>query len=170
MPLIEWNRESSLEKSFLKYPDMSLQKTAIIEGFVYSTEKDRLDLDYIHSYLSERSYWAQGIPREVTVRSIENSFCVAVYHDEKQVGFARLVTDYATFGYLADVFIDENFRGRSLSKNLMDFIFSFEEIAKFRRLTLVTRDAHTLYARYGFEALAFPDRYMELHRPNIYKG
>jgi GNAT superfamily N-acetyltransferase len=149
---------------------MSLHATATVDGFVYSTEKERLDLDFIHTYLSERSYWAQGIPPAVTAKAIENSCCFGVYRDGKQVGFARIVTDYATFGYLADVFIAENFRGQALSKNLMDFIFSFEEIKKFRRMILVTKDAHTLYARHGFKGLAFPDRFMELHRPDIYKG
>jgi GNAT superfamily N-acetyltransferase len=148
---------------------MTIERTTEINGFIYSTDRHRLDIEFIYRFLSERSYWAQSIPKAVVSKAIENSFCFGIFHREKQVGFARIVTDYATFGYLADVFVDEEFRGQSLSKNLMNFIFSFEEVKKFRRMILVTSDAHTLYARHEFKALAFPDRYMELHRPNIYK-
>lgn len=137
--------------------------------YLFSTERQKLDVNYIHSFLSEKSYWAAGIPREVVQTCIDNALCFGVYHHGKQVGFARLVTDYATFGYLADVFIDESYRGRGLSKKLMDFIFSMDTLKRFRRMLLVTRDAHSLYSRHGFTPLATPDLHMELHRKNVYQ-
>jgi ribosomal protein S18 acetylase RimI-like enzyme len=139
------------------------------EDFLFSSDKRKLNLDYIHSFLAEESYWATGIPKEIVSRGIENAMCFGIYHQQWQVGFARVITDYATFGYLADVFVDQNYRGKGLSKKLMDFIFSIEELKRFRRMILVTRDAHGLYKSYGFKALAVPDRYMELHRPDIYR-
>lgn len=148
---------------------MELIKEKKVDGITYSTNKDKLDLGYIHRYISERSYWGTGIPLSLMKRSIENALCFGVYDHDRQVGFARVVTDYATFGYLADVFIDEAYRGKGLSKKLMEFIFSIEEISVFRRMILVTRDAHGLYQQYGFKPLANPDRYMELHRPDVYK-
>lgn len=146
-----------------------MTKSIHLDGFDYSSDKTLLDIDYVHSFLSERTYWAAGISKEVVARAIENSLCFGIYANGKQVGFARVVTDYATFGYLADVFVDESYRGKGLSKKLMDFVFGFEEIKNFRRVVLVTRDAHTLYSRHGFKALATPEFYMELHRPDIYK-
>lgn len=134
-----------------------------------STDKSKLDIAYIHNFVSTQSYWAQGIPLSFVERSVQNSFCFGVYHQQRQVGFARVVTDYATFGYLADVFIDPDYRGKGLSKKLMAFIFSREELKNLRRMILLTRDAHTLYSQYGFKSLASPDRFMELHRPDIYK-
>lgn len=148
---------------------MKLLKEKTVDGITYSTDKDKLDLEYIHRFISERSYWGTGIPVPLMKRAIENSLCFGVYDHDRQVGFARVVTDYATFGYLADVFIDEAYRGKGLSKKLVEFIFSIEEISMFRRMILVTRDAHGLYQRYGFKSLANPDRYMELHRPDVYK-
>ena len=147
------------------YPKKTIER----DGFIYSSDINRLDLDFLHAFLTERSYWAQGISKALVAKAIQNSFCFGVYEADRQVGFARLVTDYATFAYLADVCIDEAFRGRSLSKKLMDFIFSFDEVKAFRRMILVTRDAHTLYTRYGFTSLATPEKYMELHRPDMYK-
>ena len=138
-------------------------------GFHFSTDKALLNLPYIHAFLSERSYWAPGIPLDIVRRSVENSLCVGIYENKKQVGFARLVTDLATFGYLADVFIDEAYRGKGLSKALVAFIFSFEELKFFRRFILATKDAHGLYAQYGFNVLKNPDRFMEIARPDIYK-
>ena len=139
-----------------------------IGGFLFSTNKNRLDLPYIHAFLST-SYWAEEIPMKIIQDSIQHSLAIGVYEDEKQVGFARVVTDYATFGYLADVFIDEKYRGRKLSKNLMTFIFSMPEFKLLRRFILATRDAHGLYAQFGFKPLKSPDRFMELAQPDIYK-
>ncbi|MBT1710828.1 GNAT family N-acetyltransferase [Fulvivirgaceae bacterium PWU5] len=145
------------------FPDL------IADGFVYSADRARLDVPYIHQYLSERSYWAQHIPLEIVQRSIDNALCFGIYHDGKQVGFARLVTDYATFGYLGDVFVDEAYRGRGLSKQLMQYIFEAEPLQGFRRMVLVTSDAQGLYSQYGFRPLEFPERYMELRRTNVYQ-
>jgi len=148
---------------------MSLNHEQTLNGFTYSTDKDKLDINYIHSFLAQRSYWAEGIPYSVVKRSIENSLCFGIYEEKKQVGFARIVTDYATFGYLADVFIDEAYRGRGLSKDLVNFIFRLDALKMLRRIVLVTRDAHTLYAREGFTPLNTPEGYMELRRQDIYK-
>ena len=142
-----------------------------IDGdFLFSTDKKLLNVSYVHRYLSEESYWAKGIPREFVVRSIENSICIGIYENHSQIGFARVITDLATFGYLADVFIDEKFRGKSLSKKMMTFIQSFEELRHLRRMILATRDAHGLYAQFGFAPLKSPDRFMEIARPEIYQN
>ena len=141
----------------------------MIDGFLFSTEKTLLDLQYIHQFLSERSYWAKGVPQALLERAVANSICIGVYHNKRQVGFARVITDTATFGYLADVFIDDGYRGKGLSKRLMEFILSFEETKMFRRFMLATRDAHSLYAQYGFTPLSSPDRFMEKHQPEVYK-
>ncbi len=137
-------------------------------GFVVTTDSGRLDEDLIHKVLSE-SYWAKGIPREVVARSIRNSLCFAVMHGSDQVGFARVISDYATFAYLADVFVLEEFRGRGLATFLMQCIVQHPELQGLRRWTLATRDAHGLYAKFGFKPLAKPDRFMERHDPNVYK-
>jgi ribosomal protein S18 acetylase RimI-like enzyme len=145
-----------------------------------STDKRKLDVATIHDYLS-RSYWAEGIPRSVVETSIENSLCFGLYEPEnaapstartdraKQIGFARLVTDGATFAYLADVFVLEEFRGRGLSKWLMQTIMTLPELAGLRRWNLATRDAHGLYRQFGFVPLAAPERYMERLDPDVYK-
>jgi N-acetylglutamate synthase-like GNAT family acetyltransferase len=134
-----------------------------------SDDKSCLDLDVIHRYLSEESYWAQGIPREVVARSIANSLCFGIYErDGAQVGFARLITDRATYAYLADVFVLASHRGKGLSKRLMETIIAHPDVQGLRRWTLATRDAHELYARYGFTPIAKPDRLMERHAPNVY--
>jgi GNAT superfamily N-acetyltransferase len=116
-----------------------------------------------------QSYWAEGIPIEIVKRSIENSLCFGVYKTSQQIGFARLVTDYATFAYLADVFILESFRGQGLSKWLMETIVSHPDLQGLRRWMLATRDAHELYRKYGFTAIASPERWMERHFPEVYR-
>src|SRR6266498_623668 len=137
--------------------------------FLVSTDPVRLDIEFIHAFLSN-SYWAAGIPREVVERSIANSLCFGVYEGDRQVGFARVITDYATFAYLADVFIIESHRGRGLSKFLMECIAQHPKLQGLRRWMPATRDAHELYARFGFTPLTKPDRFMELHNPDVYKG
>lgn len=133
-----------------------------------STDRSRLDLVYIHQNLA-RSYWAAGIPYDTVKRSVEGSLCFGLYRDEKQVGFARLITDAATFAYLADVFIDEDYRGRGLSKWLMTVIMQHEAVQGLRRFMLATRDAHSLYTQFGFTALTYPERWMQIHQPDVYK-
>lgn len=147
---------------------MNILKEYTADGFTYSSDRTKIDIAYVHRIASTELYWAKGIPFDTVKRSVENSLSFGIYTNGKQVGFARLVTDYATFGYLADVFVDEQYRGRGLSKTLMEFIFGMDELKGFRRTVLVTRDAHTLYERYGFTSLKTPDTYMELHRPQVY--
>jgi GNAT superfamily N-acetyltransferase len=127
-----------------------------------------MDIDIIHGYLS-RSYWAQGLPRAIVQKCMEGSLCFAVLHGSQQVGFARVITDKATFGYLADVFILEEYRGKGLSKWLMEIIFGHPELQNFRRFLLSTRDAHGLYRQYGFKELVAPENWMQIHNPEVYK-
>jgi GNAT superfamily N-acetyltransferase len=134
-----------------------------------STDPRRLDLDAIHGFLTERSYWAEGIPRELVERSVRNSLCFGVYDDDRQVGFARVVTDRATYAYLADVFVLETYRGRGLSKWLLECVFSHPELQGLRRWQLATRDAHSLYERFGFATPAQPGRLMEICRSDVYR-
>ena len=140
----------------------------IKDGFTISTEKEKLDIDLIHSFLN-RTYWAEGISKEVIRRSIEGSLCFGVFENDKQVGFARMITDKATFAYLADVFIIEEFRGRGLSKWLMEIIMSHPDLQGLRRMILVTKDAHGLYKQFGFTPLINVDRWMNILDPDVYK-
>lgn len=130
------------------------------EGYIISTDKSLLDINAIHRYLSTDSYWAKNIPLTTVQKSIEGSFCFGMYHDHQQVGFARVITDKATFGYLADVFIAEAHRGKGLSKWLMQTIMDHPELQEFRRWMLATKDAHALYKQFGFEPLSNPERFM----------
>ena len=136
--------------------------------YTISTDKSRLDLDTIHRFLSENSYWARDRTLKQTQTAIQNSICFGMYDGARQIGFARVVTDRSTFAYLGDVFILEEFRGRSLSKWLMETIISHPELHGLRRWVLATRDAHGLYEQFGFSALKFPDRWMELPAPDAY--
>jgi GNAT superfamily N-acetyltransferase len=136
--------------------------------FTVSTDRNRLQIDAIHKYLSEESYWARERTREQTITAIKNSLPFGVYKGKNQIGFARVVTDFATFAYLGDVFILEDFRGKGLSKWLMETIVSHPDLQGFRRWVLATKDAHTLYEKFGFDALARPERWMEKTAPNAY--
>ena len=133
-----------------------------------SLDPARIDLAATHAFLA-RSYWAKDIPQSVVRKAIDNSLCVAAFAGAEQVGFARLVTDRATFAYLADVYVLEAHRGRGLSRRLVAALLAHPEVQGLRRLMLVTRDAHGLYEKFGFTALAHPTRVMELHRPEIYR-
>ena len=115
----------------------------------------------IHRYLSEESYWAKGIPRQVVERSIENALCFGAYEDGKQVGFARVVTDYAVFAYVGDVFVLDSHRGRGVSKMIMSAIMAHPSLQGLRRWSLLTTDAHGLYRQFGFSELANPEKHME---------
>lgn len=134
------------------------------DRFTISTDPARLNLDVICAFLA-RSYWAGDRPRETTQRAVEHSLCFGVYDGEQQIGFARVVTDYATFAWLADVFIEEEYRGRGLGKWLVEVILSCPELQSVPRWLLATRDAHELYRRFGFAALSAPERRMELNLP-----
>ena len=139
------------------------------EKFVISTHKGRLDIHFIHHYLSTQSYWSQYIPMDVVKKCIEGSICFGLYIDAEQIGFARVVTDCASFAYLCDVFIDEKYRGRGLSKWLLEVILSHPDLQGLRRFLLATRDAHGLYEQYGFSLLNSPERWMQIHNPDVYK-
>jgi len=138
------------------------------ENFVIDTSKDKLQLDVIHGYLS-RSYWAKNIPLVIVEKAIKHSFCFGVYYFDKQVGYARLITDYCIFAHLADVFILEEYRGKGLSKWLMHEIVNHRDLRTLRRWSLSTADAHGLYKQFGFTALKKPDIHMEMHFPDTYK-
>jgi GNAT superfamily N-acetyltransferase len=129
--------------------------------FLISTDKNKLDVAVIHHYLSAASYWAQNIPLQKVERCIEHSFCFGVYKNHEQVGFARLVTDYTTFAYLADVFILQQYRGMGLSKWLMQFITTNAEVQGLRRWMLATRDAHGLYTQFDFLPLDKPESILQ---------
>lgn len=136
--------------------------------FTISTDRERLQIDAIHKYLSEESYWAKERTRGQTETAIKNSLPFGVYKGENQIGFARVVTDYATFAYIGDVYVIEDFRGMGLSKWLMETIIDHPELQGFRRWVLATRDAHGLYEKFEFTALKFPERWMEKTAPNAY--
>jgi len=137
------------------------------DDYEISTDKSRLDLELIHNYLSNDSYWATGRSREVVERSIENSLPFGIYTQNGQVGFARIVTDYATFAWVADVFVLPEHRGRGLSKWLMEVIIAHPRLQGFRRWVLSTKDAHGLYEKFGFIPLHRPERGMERPDPNM---
>ena len=154
--------------------------------YVISTDPARLDVDVIHNFLTN-CYWAKGIPKDVVARSIEHSLCFGIYDESHagwpgflklrrseasnfvQVGFARVISDFATMAYLGDVFVVESHRGRGLGKWMMECIMRHPALQGLRRWILLTRDAHQLYAKVGFTPLNAPERYMELHRPDVYE-
>jgi GNAT superfamily N-acetyltransferase len=153
--------------------------------FLISTDRSRLDLDVVHGFLTH-CYWAKGIPREVVARSIENSLCFGIYDERDgksprlakdarhgapgaQVGFARVISDFATYAYIADVFVLESHRGCGLGKALMECMVQHPALQGLRRWNLSTLDAHGLYSQFGFTPPKWPERYMEILRPNLYE-
>jgi GNAT superfamily N-acetyltransferase len=130
------------------------------EDIEISTDPARLDIDVIHRYLSEDSYWARGIPLALVKRAVENSLCFGAYLNRRQVGFARVITDRATFAYLADVFVLEPYRGRGYGKVLVQAIMEHPDLQGLRQMLLFTRDAHSLYAPFGFLIPDNPERIM----------
>jgi GNAT superfamily N-acetyltransferase len=120
-----------------------------------------LDIDRIHEFLSRESYWVPGIHREFVERAIANSICFGVYEDDRQLAFARVISDGAGFAWLADVFVLGDHRARGLGKRLIEFVLAHPDLQRIRRFMLATRDAHDLYSRFGFTALAHPERLME---------
>lgn len=136
-------------------------------SYALVTGYDDMDIEAVHAFLTT-SYWSPGVPFDVVDRAARNSLCFGVRCEGRQVAFARVVTDRATFAYLADVYVLEAHRGRGLSKLMLDAVFAHPELRGLRRFLLATRDAHALYARYGFTALANPARMMEVHRPDAY--
>ncbi len=132
------------------------------------TSRGRLQIDVIQDFLSRESYWANTRTIEQTITAIENSICFGVYKGDRQIGFARVISDRATFAYIGDVFVIDEFRGRGLSKWLMETIIAHPDLQDLRRWILATRDAHGLYSQYGFEPLKHPERWMERPAPNAY--
>jgi GNAT superfamily N-acetyltransferase len=130
-----------------------------VGDYLISTDKTKLDLDVIHGYLVD-CYWAKGISRDILARSLEYSLCFGIYLGEEQVGFSRVITDYATFMYLADVFILEQHRGKGLSVAMMDMIVNYPDLQGIRTWTLLTKDAHDLYRKFAFENHTDPTRFM----------
>jgi len=141
----------------------------LIKGYSISSDQSKMDLNAIHTYLS-KSYWAEGVPRETLAKALQNSLCFGVFCADQQIGFARLITDKATFAYLADVYILEQHRGKGLSKWLMQEIIRHPQNQGLRRIVLATKDAHSLYAQYDFKALTHPDKFMELWKPDVYQN
>ena len=146
------------------------------KGFSISTIKEYLDVDLIHNFLNQEAYWSKGIPKEIVKKSIENTpLCFGVYKGEignkdiEQVGFARIITDSATFAYLCDVFILPDYRKLGLSKWLMDIITNHSELQGVRRFMLATNDAHSLYNQYDFEQIDNPELFMQKVRKSPYQ-
>lgn len=135
--------------------------------YTISTNKQRLDINVIHGFLT-RAYWSTGIPRETVEQALKHSLSFGLYKGQEQIGLARLVTDYTTFAYLADVFILEPYRGQGLSKWLLEVITTHPELQGLRRWLLATKDAHGLYKQSGFVPLRNPERFMEIQDPDIY--
>ncbi len=140
----------------------------IATSYFISDDKLLLDIGLIHQYLTQ-SYWAKNIPFHIVEKSIEGSYCTGLYHEEEQIGFARLVTDYATFAYLADVFVVEEYRGKGLAKEILQFIMELDWVKRLRNVMLATHDAHDLYKPYGFTTLTHPTRYMYKFNLKVYE-
>ncbi|HEU0065293.1 MAG TPA: GNAT family N-acetyltransferase [Flavisolibacter sp.] len=140
----------------------------LLKEYFVSTDKSKIDIEYVHNFL-RTSYWAENISFDVIKRAINGSLCFSVFHLDKQVGFARVITDTATFAYLADVFIDPNYRGKGLSKLLMKTILKYPDLQRLRRFMLATKDAHGLYEQFSFKPITNPERYMVIHKPDVYK-
>jgi GNAT superfamily N-acetyltransferase len=134
---------------------------SVTEECLISTDKTLLDVRMIYDFLSQ-SYWAAGRPFTIVKKAIENSLCFGIYCNKKQIGFARVVTDYSTFAYLADVFILEEYRGKGYSKKLLKTIVEYPELQSIKRWILATNDAHNLYAKFGFKSLKNPEKFMEI--------
>ncbi len=136
--------------------------------FTVTDCREDLDMDMIHEFLCEESYWARHIPRVTVEKSVNHSLCFGLYHATEQIGFARVISDYATFAYLADVFVVSNYRGKGLGKWLISCILAHPELQGLRRWMLATLDAHGLYEQNGFVALRKPEWFLEIHHPDIY--
>lgn len=139
--------------------------------YYITTDKSKLDVNVVHQYLAEESYWAEGISKHIVEKVIENSLCFGLFYNNTQIGFARLVTDKATFAYLADVFVIKEHRGKGLSKWLMQSIQAHPELQNLRRWMLTTKDAHGLYKQFGWTSVPedYMHRFMMRHNPDVYK-
>jgi GNAT superfamily N-acetyltransferase len=137
-------------------------------GVLVTTDPAKQDVAAIHAFLT-RAYWCEGIPRDIVERAVRNSLCFGLFDGAAQIGLARVVTDYTTFAYLCDVYVLESHRGRGLGKWLIECVMAHPQLQGLRRFSLATRDAHGLYAQFGFQPLAKPEAFMERHKPDIYK-
>ena len=158
-------RESAVAQLFSLGGSIHTMQTQ--EHYEISTDRSRLDIAVIHDFLRS-SYWAKGIPRPVVEKSIEHSLCFGAYADKRQVGFARVITDFVCVAYIADLFVVPEYRKRGISKLLMHAIIEHSELQGVRGLLLATRDTHGLYAQFGFHALPHPEHFMTLRKPVIY--
>ncbi|HEX5222744.1 MAG TPA: GNAT family N-acetyltransferase [Verrucomicrobiae bacterium] len=138
------------------------------DNLIITTDPARQDVDAIHAYLT-RAYWCENIPREIVERAVRNSLCFGLFDGASQVGLARVVTDYATYAYLCDVYVLESHRGRGLGKWLIECVMAHPQLQGLRRFNLATRDAHELYKPFGFQPLRQPEAHLEKHKPDIYK-
>ena len=138
-------------------------------AFLVSDDPDRLDVAAIHAYLT-RSYWSEGIPLETVRRALSASLCVGLYHEGRQIGLARVITDRTTFAYLCDVYVLEEYQGQGLGTWLMERVMAHPDLQALRRFSLVTHSAHGLYSPLGFTPVAHPERHMEMLRPGIYQA
>lgn len=144
--------------------DLNLQS----DGYFITTDKTKIDVTAAHEFLSNHAYWCKNIPFDVFKKSYENSLCFAVFENETQIAFARVITDFATIAYLGDVYVLPEYRGKGVSKLLMTQIMNHKELQGLRRWILLTGDAHGLYKQFGWEEIKSPDKWMEIARPNIY--
>lgn len=140
----------------------------IEDGFIFSDDKNLVDVEAVHHYLSTQSYWAKNISFDLVAKSVANSLCFGIYKDQQQVGFARWITDNATFAYLCDVYVEAAFRGIGLSKKLMALMLFHPNLQGLRRYHLATLDAHGLYEQFGFKALENPERHMSIVFKDLY--
>jgi GNAT superfamily N-acetyltransferase len=142
--------------------------TITYKGYQITTDKSLLRVEDVHEWLSTKSYWCEGVPFDVVKTTFDNSYCIGIVKDGRQVGYARFVTDYAVFAYLADVYVEEEHRGIGLSKKMMEILMDLDWVRGLRRVMLATKDAHDLYKQYGFDAPKIPERLMEIVRPAAY--
>lgn len=148
---------------------MEHQFVLLEDSFLISDDKALLDLQAVHQYLSGESYWSKEIPVDTLTVAIDNSLCFGVYSNNQTIGFARIISDFATFAYLCDVYVLKEFRGKGISKQLMSFIMHHPKLKGLRRWMLMTKDAHGLYHQFGWRALESPDKAMEINYPDIYQ-
>lgn len=139
------------------------------KDYIITTDKNLMNIQDAHKWLSERSYWCAGIPYEVFKKAFDNSFCIGAMINGQQVAFGRLVTDYATYAYLMDVYVDEAHRGKGIGKKMMELLMDQEWIKGLRAISLATKDAHELYRQFGFAESKYPERIMGISKPDIYQ-
>ena len=140
------------------------------DNFTITTDRNKIDIYAVHDFLSNQSYWSKNIPMETVERAIDNSLNFGLFHFEKQIGYARVISDFATIAYLGDVYVLPEYRGQGLSKWLMQEVMAHPDLQRLRRWILLTSDAHRLYKQYGWKEIAKPELYMEFHNPEVYSN